>query len=376
GTRMAKLAFLSTFYPFRGGIAQFNASLYRAFEKEHTIKAFTFKRQYPDFLFPGETQMVTSKDNADKIPSERILDTLNPFSYFSAANEVRNFSPDIMLMKYWMSYLAPSLGTVAKKIKKQSKIISILDNVMPHEKRFFDPAFTKYFLKQNHGFVVMSDSVKNDLLKFIPGARYIFHAHPLYNHFGKKAHADDAARKPNIPPGKKIILFFGFIRDYKGLDLLIDAMSKLNDEYVLVIGGEVYGSFDKYSQQIEALGIKNKILLHVRYISDDEVPLFFSAADVCVLPYKSATQSGITSIAYHFDLPLIATDTGGLKESIQHNKTGLIVPSPDSTLIAKTIESYFSQNLKSKFQEEIKLLKNKLSWSSLSEAIIEFSKSL
>ena len=279
-------------------------------------------------------------------------------------------------MKYWMSYMAPSLGTVAKKVKKNAKVITVLDNVIPHEKRFFDEAFTKYFLKQNHGFVVMSDSVKTDLLKFIPEAKYISHPHPLYDHFGKKADASEAKRKLNIPDGKKVILFFGFIRDYKGLDLLIEAMSKLNDEYLLVICGEVYGSFGKYEQQIEKLGVKNKIALHVRYISDEEVPLFFSSADVCVLPYKSATQSGITSISYHFDLPLIATDTGGLKESIHHNKTGLIVDSPDSNLIAKAIETYFSQNLKQKFQGEIKLLKGSLSWNAFANAITEFSKQL
>jgi len=371
-----KIAFLSTFYPFRGGIAQFNASLYRAFEKEQTVKAFTFTRQYPDFLFPGETQMVTEKDMADKIPSEHVLDTLNPFTYSSAAQTINSFAPDILLMKYWMSYMAPSLGTVAKKVKRRSKVITILDNVIPHEKRFFDTAFTNYFLKQNHGFVVMSDAVKNDLLKLKPDAKYIFHSHPLYDHFGKKANAGDAKKSLNIPDGKKVILFFGFIRDYKGLDLLIDAMAKLNDEYVLLIAGEVYGSFEKYDQQIDSLGVKNKISLHVRYISDEEVPLFFSAADVCVLPYKSATQSGITSIAYHFDLPLIATDTGGLKESIQHNKTGIVVASPDSNLIAKAIEDYFSQGLQPKFRDEIKRMKDHLSWSSLASAILSFSKSL
>lgn len=371
-----KIAYLSTFYPFRGGIAQFNASLYRALEGRNTVKAFTFTRQYPDFIFPGETQFVTEKDKADKIPSERILDTLNPRTYFSSAKRIQKFSPDVLLMKYWMSYMAPSLGTVAKKMKRQSKVITVLDNVIPHEKRFFDRAFTKYFLKQNHGFVVMSDAVKNDLLKFIPKAKYISHSHPLYNHFGKKADAVEAKKKLNIPEGKKVILFFGFIRDYKGLDLLIDAMSKLNDEHVLVICGEVYGSFEKYNQQIQRLRIQNRISLHARYISDEEVPLYFSASDVCVLPYKSATQSGITSIAYHFDLPLIATDTGGLKENILHNKTGIIVDSPDATLIAKAIENYFTQHLKPKFQEEIKLLKNKMSWSSLANEIIEFSKSL
>jgi glycosyltransferase involved in cell wall biosynthesis len=371
-----RIAFLSTFYPFRGGIAQFNASLYRAFEKEHSLKAFTFTRQYPNFLFPGETQMVTEKDKADQIPSERMLDTLNPFTYPSAAKTIEKFMPDILLLKYWMSYMAPSLGTVARQIKKNSKVITILDNVIPHEKRFFDESFTKYFLKQNHGFVVMSNAVKNNLLKLKPDAKYIFHPHPLYDHFGSKVDAENAKHKLDIPSGKKVVLFFGFIRDYKGLDLLIDAIVKLNDEYVLVIAGEVYGSFEKYSQQIERRGIGNKISLHVRYISDDEVPLFFSSADVCVLPYKSATQSGITSIAYHFYLPLIATDTGGLKETIRHNQTGLIVDSPDANLIAKAIELYFAQDLKPKFQEGIKLLKNQLSWGGLSKAIITFSKSL
>jgi glycosyltransferase involved in cell wall biosynthesis len=320
--------------------------------------------------------MVTEKDKADKIPSERILDTMNPFTFRPAANKIKLFSPDILIMKYWMSYMAPSLGTVAKRIKKNSKVITILDNVIPHEKRFFDESFTKYFLKQNHGFVVMSDSVKNDLLKLKPDAKYISHPHPLYDHFGKKADMAEAKKKLNIPEGKKVILFFGFIRDYKGLDLLIDAVSKLNNEYLLVICGEVYGSFDKYEKQIESLGIKKRVALHVRYISDEEVPLFFSSADVCVLPYKSATQSGITSIAYHFDLPLIATDTGGLKESILHNKTGIIVDSPDSNLIAESIKTYFSGHLKERFQEEIRTLKKQLSWDRLADAMIGFSKSV
>ncbi len=371
-----KIAFLSTFYPFRGGIAQFNASLYRAFEKENSVKAFTFTRQYPDFLFPGETQMVTDKDRADKIPSDRILDTMNPFSYYSAASRIKEFAPDILLMKYWMSYMAPSLGTVAKKLKGSAKVITILDNVIPHEKRFFDTAFTKYFLRQHHGFVVMSDAVKNDLLALHPGAKYISHPHPLYDHFGSAVETDEARKKLNIPGGKKVILFFGFIRDYKGLDLLIEAVSKLNDEYVLVIAGEVYGSFEKYDKQIDALKIKQRVVKHVRYISDDEVPLFFSAADVCVLPYKSATQSGITSIAYHFDLPLIATDTGGLKEAIQHGKTGIIVAHPDAGLIAGSVETYFSENNKPKFREEIKILKGRLSWNGLADAISGFGGSL
>lgn len=370
-----KIAYLSAFYPFRGGIAQFNAALYRALEKEHEVKPFTFSRQYPDFLFPGETQYVTANDIADKIPSERILDTLNPFSFFSAAQKIRKFAPHLLLFKYWMSYFAPSLGTVAKKLKKETKVLTILDNVIPHEKKFFDVCFTKYFLRQNHGFVAMSESVKNDLLKLLPQAKCILHPHPLYSHFGEKVAPEEARKKLNIPAEKKVLLFFGFIRDYKGLNLLIDAMGKLSAQYFLVIAGESYGSFEKYERQIKNV-TKNNILYCIRYIPDDEVPLFFSAADVCILPYKSATQSGITSIAYHFDLPLIATDTGGLKEAVLNGKTGIIVAYPDAALIAGAAEKYFNQNLKVKFQEEIRRMKNRLSWDNMAREIILFANSL
>jgi glycosyltransferase involved in cell wall biosynthesis len=372
-----KIAYLSTFYPFRGGIAQFNASLYRALESSNTVKAITFTRQYPHFLFPGETQFVTSKDStADAIPSERMVDTLNPFSYFSSAKKITSFSPDILLMKYWMSYMAPALGVVANRVKQQAKVITILDNVIPHEKRFFDEALTKFFLNQNHGFVVMSEAVKKDLIKLHPKAKYVHAPHPLYNHFGLKINSADARKQLAIPENKKVLLFFGFIREYKGLDVLIEALSKLNDEYVLVIAGEVYGSFEKYSDQIQKLSVAGKIIQHVRYISDSEVPLFFSAADVCVLPYKSATQSGITSIAYHFDLPIIATHTGGLSESIHHHQTGLVVALPDATLLAHAIEMYFNQHKKREMEEAIRKLKQNLSWDRFAETLLVFSKSL
>lgn len=371
-----RIAYLSAFYPFRGGIAQFNASLYRALEKNHQVKAFTFTRQYPDFLFPGKTQMVAAGDKADKIPSERMLNTMNPFSYYSAATSIKKYEPDLLLMKYWTSYMAPSLGTVARKIRSFAKVITVLGNVIPHERRFFDGVVTKYFLKQNHGFVVMSDAVKADLLKFIPDAKYIFYPHPLYGHFGEKMVATDARKKLNIPEGKKVILFFGFIRDYKGLDLIIDAMAKLTDEYLLIICGEVYGSFEKYQKQIDLLGVQNRILLYVRYINDQEVPVFFSASDVCVLPYKSATQSGITSIAYHFNLPLIATNVGGLKENIIHNKTGIVVDYPDADMLSVAIKNYFTMNQKEKFSEEISQFKKKLSWDEMANAIIDFSNTL
>lgn len=360
-------------YPYRGGIAQFNANLYRELEKSHEMQAVTFTRQYPDFLFPGETQLVTENDVADPIPTIRSLDTINPLTYGVTARKIRDFHPDILLTKYWMTFFGPSLGAVAKRMHKDTIRISILDNVIPHERRFFDTAFNRYFLKNNDGFVVMSDSVLKDLLSIKPDARYLRIDHPLYDHFGEKLDREEACKQLQLDPSKKLILFFGFIRDYKGLDLLLDAASQLPDDYCIIVAGEVYGSFEKYDQQIKRLGIASKIKLFNHYIGDQEVPLYFSAADVCVLPYKSATQSGITSIAMHFNLPIIATDVGGLKELVQHERTGLVVEHPDSGLIANAIQRYFNETLKSGFQDAIELEKQQHSWANFALKLTEFA---
>ncbi|ASS49078.1 MAG: hypothetical protein A3D31_04895 [Candidatus Fluviicola riflensis] len=372
-----KITFLSTLYPYRGGIAQFNANLYRELEKqEHTLQAVTFTRQYPDFLFPGETQLVTEKDVADPIPTKRWLDSINPFTYWSTARKINQFEPDLFITKYWMTFFGPSLGTVAKKMRRSTTRISILDNVIPHEHRFFDKPFNRYFLKHNDGFVVMSDSVLKDLLSLKPDAKYLRIDHPLYDHFGERLDREDACKKLGIDPSKKIILFFGFIRDYKGLDILLDATASLTDDYCVVVAGEVYGSFEKYEQQIKKLGVQDKVKLFNHYIGDQEVPLYFSAADVCVLPYKSATQSGITSIAMHFNLPIIATDTGGLKELVQHEKTGLIVDQPDAALLTQAILRYFTEGLKEPFAQQLEVEKTKHSWANFATKLVEFSKEI
>jgi glycosyltransferase involved in cell wall biosynthesis len=371
-----KIAFLSTFYPFRGGIAQFNALMYRAFEREHTVKAFTFKRQYPDFLFPGETQYVTKEDIADEIPSVEVLDSINPVTFITTAQKVKQFAPDIFITKYWMTFFGPSLGYVAKKLNKKAKRISVLDNVIPHEKRFFDGFCNRFFLKHNDGFVVMSDAVLKDLLSIKPDAKYIRVNHPVYNHFPTPIPQEKAQRNLNLDPTKKTILFFGFIREYKGLDLLIQAMDLLDDAYQLLIAGEVYGSFDKYQELIDNSTANSRIALYNQYIADNEVSDYFSAADVCVLPYKSATQSGITSIANHYNLPIIATNVGGLKETIHHQKTGLIVDKPEIREIAATIKTYFYGNFKADFAAEIEKEKLENSWENFVAKIIAFSKEL
>ncbi len=371
-----KIGFLSTFFPFRGGIAQFNASMYRAFEKVADVKAFTFKRQYPNFLFPGETQYVTEKDVVDEIPAEQVLDSVNPITYGKSARKINKYQPDIVITKYWMTFFGLSLGTVMKKMRKETIRISILDNVIPHEKRFFDGISNRFFMKHNDGFVVMSDKVLADLLTVKPDAKYLRIDHPLYDHFGAKRNREESCLKLGLDPEKKTVLFFGFIRGYKGLDLLIEAAKYLDSSYQVVVAGEVYGSFDKYQSLIDELKVADRIKLYNHYIGDDQVPDYFSAADVCVLPYKSATQSGITSISFHFELPMIATDVGGLKETIVDGKYGTIVPEVDSKLIASAIQKYFDQNLKESYSEALKNYRMEHSWEQFVAKTLVFAEEL
>lgn len=366
------IAYLSTFYPLRGGIAQFNASLLHAFEDTgNSVNAFTFRRQYPQILFPGKSQYVGPDDPADPIQSQAILDTLNPVTYYKTASTIASTSPDFLLMKFWMPFFAPSLGTVAKQLRKKGiKIISILDNVIPHEKRPGDIQLINYFLRQNDGFIVMSNTVKSDLLSLYPTARFTYEQHPLYNHFGYKISKDQARQQLKIGKDKKVLLFFGFIRSYKGLDILLEALPFLPEDYIVVIAGEIYGTFDKYQKIIEERSLQNRVQLHVRYIGDAEVPAFFCASDICVLPYRSATQSGIIPIAYHFDLPVIITEVGSLKEMVEPYGTGLIARTNQPQDIAEAIQAYFQQDMETVCTGNIRHYKERHSWHTLAKSII------
>ena len=281
----------------------------------------------------------------------------------------------MLVLRYWMTYFAPSLGTVARYFKKRGiKVVSILDNVVPHEQHFFDKPLTSWFLKQNSGFVVMSKSVQDDLLALNPKANYILKEHPLYNHFGEKIEKRLAHEQLEIDSEKKTLLFFGLIRDYKGLDLLIDAMSLLDESYQLMIAGECYGDFGKYSQAIENSPARSRIKTLNRYIADDEVPRLFSAADLLVTPYRSATQSGVIPVAYHFDVPVIATDVGGLKENIERAGTGLVcLPTVES--LSESIQNFFRSD-KNTFISNIQKEKHALSWETFAGAMMEFVDSI
>lgn len=368
-----KISFLSTFYPFRGGIAQFNATLAKELAKNHEVNATTFTTQYPKFLFPGKSQLVDKGEEGDEFPAVQKLSTVNPFTYWTTAKYIKRQQPDLFITKYWMTFFGPSLGFVARMLGKKTVRISILDNVIPHEKRFFDGFANRFFLKNNDGFIVMSDAVQKDLVSLKPDAKFLRINHPVFDHFGEKVEQVAAQTSLKLDPSKKTILFFGFIRDYKGLDLLIEAMNDLDDTYQLVIAGEVYGDFAKYQALIDLSGAKERIYLFNDYINDKEVPAFFCASDVCVLPYKTATQSGITAIAQHFEIPVIATDVGGLKEIIAHGKTGLIVAKPEAKLIAESISEYFDKHLKHEMQPLIAQEKIENSWENFALKLVNFA---
>lgn len=371
---VVKIALLSPIYPYRGGIAQFSAMLYKELEKEHEIKAFSFSRMYPDFLFPGKTQLVEEGDSAQAVPSERKLDSIGPLSYFLTAKAIEKFQPDVLVIAYWMSFFAPAYTVIARRLKKQATVIALLHNVVPHEPHVFDRPLAQMFFRQCHGFVVMSEIVERDLLSLHSGARYTFKHHPIYNHFGKKLSENVARSRLGLDTDKKILLFFGLIRDYKGLDLLIEAMTYLDDSYQLLIAGEAYGSFQKYRNQIDRSSAKNRIKVMNQYIEDSRVPVLFSAADVLVLPYKSATQSGVLPVAYHYETPVVATDVGGLKAAIEKAGTGMIC-APEAVALAHSIQEIFRMG-KDNWILHIRKEKETLSWERFAQALVEFSETI
>ena len=372
-----KIAILSCFYPYRGGISQFNACLYGELSKEHVVKAFNFKRQYPEFLFPGKTQFVTADDEAVPVESTSLLDTANPFTYGKTFRAIREWNPDILIVRYWMSYFAPSLGYITRRMRKRCKVISILDNVIPHEPHFFDAPLTKYFLKGSTGCITLCEAVSKDLLDLKNDAHYTVLQHPLYSHFGDRMTREAAEKKLGLKSGKKNILFFGLIRTYKGLDILLEAFGKLSEDYQLIIAGEPYGSFDKYQKIIDSLPNRQNVHTWLKYIKDSEVTDYFSAADIAVLPYRSATQSGISSVSYHFEVPMIVTDVGGLKETIGDRGTGIVAADGKPETIAAEIIRYFSTpELKDRFIENIRLEKERLSWKRFASGLIEFADEL
>ena len=372
-----KIAILSCFYPLRGGVAQFNASLLGELGKQHTVKAFNFKVQYPDLLFPGKTQYVDKNDPAVPVESEALLSTVNPFSWYRTARAIRRWGADLLILRYWMSWFAPSLGCVARHVGPGCKVLVIVDNVIPHEPHFFDKPLTRWFLKAADGCVTLSDSVAADLQSLMPDARRTTLPHPVYTHFGEKLPRAEAERTLGLDSSRKTLLFFGLIRKYKGLDILLEAFGGLPEDYQLLIAGEPYGDFSEYAEAIGRNPNKERIHLFDKYIPDSEVRLYFSAADAVVLPYRSATQSGVGAAADYFEVPMIVTDTGSLRVTVEGRGTGMVVDKAEAGCVRDGIVRFFgTPGLRERCVENIRTEKQKLSWSEFCKGLISFTESL
>jgi glycosyltransferase involved in cell wall biosynthesis len=370
-----KIIIIGPAYPLRGGLASYDERLAKEFiDAGFDTSIYTFSYQYPSFLFPGTTQY-SSEPAPANIPIKVTINSVNPFNWIAVGNELKNIKPDIIVVRYWLPFMGPCLGTILRRVKKNhhTKVICIADNIFPHEKRPGDKAFTNYFLKPVDGFITMSQKVLADLNQFAKNKPARFVPHPLYDNFGAIISKEEARKKLGINPDDRVLLFFGFIRKYKGLDILLEAMKILkeqqqNQNLKLLVAGEFYEDEKNYHELLNDPEIKPSLILHTNFISDSEVKYYLCAADCVVQPYRSATQSGVTPLAYHFEKPMIVTNVGGLPSLVADRKVGLIAE-PDAQSIAEKISLYFELG-EAFFLPQLREEKKKYSWKSMTEAIL------
>ncbi|HRR09311.1 MAG TPA: glycosyltransferase [Rhodothermales bacterium] len=370
-----KVLLLSTAYPYRGGITHFVETLARGLiNRGDEVQLVTFTRQYPEVLFPGKTQLETAPPPTD-LRITRLLDTLNPVSWWKTAQFIARENPDLVLLKYWMPFFAPAFGTVIRHLRKRHiPAIVIVDNAIPHEKRWGDWSLSRWLLRACKGLVVMSASVQKDVEKLGVNRPVRLVTHPIYNLFGDSIPLEAARKKLNLNEKTPVLLFFGFIRRYKGLHVLLEAMPLVQNalpDVKLLVAGEFYEDEAPYRTQIEASNIGNVVELHNEYIPNDRVPVYFSAADVVVQPYITATQSGVAQIAFQFDKPTILTDVGGLVEVVPDGVAGLVVPPENPQALAQAIIRFFHENLSPILTAGVKREKAKYDWKHLFSAIDE-----
>lgn len=371
------IVIIGSAYPLRGGgLASFNERLAREFQYEgDNVTIYTFSLQYPSFLFPGTSQYSTEQAPTD-LDIKVCINSINPFNWVKVGNELKKLKPDIIVVRYWLPLMGPCLGTILRIVRKNrhTKIICIADNVLPHEKRAGDKQFTAYFIKPIDAFITMSEKVMNDLRQFTskPAQKLV---HPLYDNFGDKINKAEARKHLGLNENDNTILFFGFIREYKGLDLLLEAMALLKDQTPnsklqipkLLIAGEFYKDRKVYDDIIEKNQLRSDIILRTNFIADSEVKYYLSAADFIIQPYKSATQSGVTPLAYHFEKPMLVTNVGGLPDLVPDQKAGLIAE-PNAESIAKEITELYKLG-EDHFLPHLREEKKKYSWNVLVDAI-------
>lgn len=368
---MAKVVFIGTGYPYRGGLAAFNERLAAEIQSGgNSVRIENFILQYPGILFPGKTQY-SSGPPPDNLKITRSINSVWPVNWIKVARRVRKEKPDLVIFKYWMPFMAPCFGTLAKLIKKNNytRVITILDNVTPHEGRPGDRLLTGYFIKQVDGFIAMSRSVLNELETFDRDKPRVLSPHPVFDNFGSPISREKALERLGLDAGYRYILFFGLIREYKGLDIMINAFAnkELREMKVrLLIVGEFYIPRSPYDEMIKKHGLEDEIIMHSQFVPNKEVAQWFCASDIVSQPYKSATQSGVTQIGYHFNKPMLVSDVGGLAEIIPHGKGGYVVK-PDHLAVAEALVDFFRNNRYDEFVKGIKAEKHKYSWETMTK---------
>lgn len=366
-----KILLFGPAYPLRGGMAHFIAMLYSHLtQRGHTVEIINFTRQYPAIVFPGKTQK-ESGDAGVLVPSTALIDSINPLNWIANGIKLRNRNADLIISTYWLPFFGPSSGTLHKLLRRgKTKTLTILHNVIPHERRPGDIVFTKYLFRHTDYFIAQSESVEKDLLNFVPNARYKRVALPMFDLFKNRIPKAEARKQLGITD-EKVIMFFGYIRPYKGLHILIDAMKIVKEtmKIRLLVCGEFYGDEEKYRAQIKDAGIEEITTVISDYIPNEKVHIYFSAADVVVQPYISATQSAIAQIAYYFSSPVIATRVGALPEVIIHEKSGLIVPPNDPHALTDAILRFYNENMEAKLMTGAFEERKKYTWDAMVDAI-------
>ena len=373
-----KLVIIGPAWPLRGGLAAFDEKLAICFsEKGIQSSIHTFSLQYPSLLFPGKTQYST-QPAPQGINIKATINSINPFNWMKVGWQIMREKPDLIIVRYWIPFLGPCLGTILKIVhwNRHTKVISIVDNMIPHEKRLGDTLFTKYFASSIDGFVTMSEKVKNDV-KLFSHKPTLVSPHPIFDHFGSTIPTLQARTQLGLGENDKIILFFGYIRKYKGLDLLIQAMKDIRIQQLeirLLVVGEFYDAAQPYMDLVNSLALQNQITFYDQFVPDQEVTNYVSAADFIIQPYKNATQSGVTPLAYHFSKPMLVTNVGGLADTVPHLKVGLVTE-PTSEDIANGIVQLYDLGA-AHFMPYIQEERKKYSWEQMTEKFLALHQQL
>lgn len=369
-----KVVIVGPAYPLRGGIANFNEALCGAFLAEgYDSEIVSFSLQYPSFLFPGKTQNESDTRPDPGLPVRSLINSVNPYTWYRAAAYINSRKPDYVIVRFWLPFMAMALGSILRLLKSGIKVIALVDNAVPHEKRPGDTALTKYFFKKCDAFVAMSQSVIDDLALFTKSPFKRLIPHPVYDIYGDAMTKEAGREALHLGQEEKYVLFFGFVRKYKGLHLLLEAMadprlSALNVH--LIVAGEFYDSPDAYLTQIDKLGLKDRVILHDHFIPANKITRYFCAADLVAQTYLSATQSGVTQIAYHFGRPMLVTDVGGLAEIVPHGKAGYVV-SRDATAIANALVDFYESDRENEMARFVQMKAGDFTWQSMVHGIEE-----